>query len=1057
MAESFPVPRVDLSNLTQVSTSTATNPLQKKINPKSQALFEKFFDTPEKCQMIINAIKNNELGDKENCRDLISILEQRKYDVPNGRGFTINEQLQMTNYDYVIKELNFVVDSEKSGERNPYQVKEKDYERVLKRMTSAKDCQLLIDKILDKNKYRHFDTQQEARELLFRLEEKKREFEDANVDEVQEAAQRDSSYKSRSTNEFILSQLIKKGEDISADTKKTLDETGHFDYAGLFWKNKVCRQADPCEQILNPFEKHLDSVSELRAHVDKLSIEDFGKKVEEVLGKNGFDSKNVSYLMEKEQSYLAAKNFSYLQKATDLKFSEENLAELEKMYGGKDVVSDIDPNYVNLTPQEKYDILQNVIKQNMKENYPDLSVEVAKKEIEQYETKYQKFLEQIGLEDKAKELQKLRDDAEISGMITVPVATIAGIAAATLVAAEAGAAAIGAGVTAGVAKIGAALTAGVGAGFVSYGVNKADKTNFGEKEITEDDKSKMQKHALVDGALTSASMGTWAVASKAGNAIANVYAKFGTRVAAAVSADAALATAATYAHAGIDDRAVTGEELAANLAFSLVGTLISAVAMRPKSKVNVQPDSHVSEPIQNRLYPNGPTSENVEMPRSTDFDSVIRDLDIQQGVVPPQPPKPVMPKPAETPVQVTASERPSTVQKPEATSIPVINNTQTKVYKKKECFHMSFNESLNINGFQLNKKNIEAWLQNKKSVSIAVLDGKKVTAASLKGKAEGHMCKIRLVDNGYLVEVIKGEVKHIPSVTTTKNLAKSTNLDGTKQPMGQDIQVVQGKPADVPPSPVDLKQQALAPVATKATQTKEYINEQVSAISDSFSLKNSDGKYINLQKQSCVEAVGLDDTKVKLGDTEICLSKIEGLSTKLSKDISAPVPVYIVNGEFRLKPKFRLLKNNDPVFYVAKEGNGAITLNSTNPDISVTNVRKPELWRRDNDFEKLPTTPSVVSRYIEFIGIDGNRFVLNNVYGLDQMKDGITYHVIYDGERYCVATLENATDSTGVFIRKTDYEIEAFGTNGRGAGIMKPEVYNKLENEWFKANIRRRN
>jgi len=329
MSESFPVPRVDLSNYAQASTSTATNPLQKKINPKSQKLFEAFFDTPEKCQMAINAINSNELGNSEHFSELVDILERRKFEVPNGRGFTQNEQMNMTNYGYVIKELEFVL-AEEEAPTNKVSTDDRQYTRRLRTLKTAQDCQVMTDKLLDsKNLRGDLDTQQEVRKMLELIEEKKAGFESGDVAKVEDMNWRDKMQKARKFNSMVVSVLQDESNNYENAVRATKNSLNPFQELGLGGTTSAHQKIN---NLSGKLSKHLFELSRLK---DSHTVEEFGQKVNELLGSDAYDVALVEKLAENHDKYKVALSLSTLTEAQKLDNTSENIEKLETVLCGK--------------------------------------------------------------------------------------------------------------------------------------------------------------------------------------------------------------------------------------------------------------------------------------------------------------------------------------------------------------------------------------------------------------------------------------------------------------------------------------------------------------------------------------------------------------------------------------------------------------------------------------------------------------------------------------------------------------------------------------------------
>ena len=85
------------------------SPQKVEINDKNKKIFNLIFDSPEKCQTALDAIRNGKLGNASKYLSVITALEHKLSNEYNNPTFSIEQRKSMKNgWDYATKELELI-------------------------------------------------------------------------------------------------------------------------------------------------------------------------------------------------------------------------------------------------------------------------------------------------------------------------------------------------------------------------------------------------------------------------------------------------------------------------------------------------------------------------------------------------------------------------------------------------------------------------------------------------------------------------------------------------------------------------------------------------------------------------------------------------------------------------------------------------------------------------------------------------------------------------------------------------------------------------------------
>lgn len=598
MTESISIDRLGMYK--EVNKDLSQDNRSNSIKTTSRSVFNALFDSAEKCQMAIDAIRSGKLGATSQYSSLLNDLESKMANEFSSVRFDVAQRQKMnTGWDYVVKELDLVLGNNAKSKKDRYTVKDSWYERVLKGADSAEKCQIIIDRILDKGSYSQFDTPEEIQKLVLMLEEKKATFKAGDVSAVENPQWREEMKVARELNGFATKKLFDESQKLSQRASQECKDLGVWSYVGMATWAKFTGDENPYDQIVGKYSKFSDAVCELSNSVNELTPTEFGEKATQLLGTSNYDVKLIEKLSKNHSNYNTALVSQRISELLKFDFSEENLAKYEQIMGGVKKIEENILGYKDATNEKKFEVLKATLEQNNERLKGIIGETSASEIIANYEEDYTQFLKMVGVENINEELDSFRTTAEYVGMGTKLLFVVVATTACAMTAGGAvgllGAAVKGSALSAGVIN-GTATAAGVLGAFSAsslpelYARDGELKNDIVQQYIDNPD---ILAHSAIDGATCGAAAGA---SMLIGGAVKNIGAKY----LSLLFADGLIGTGVSFAHAKVDGREITGKDVALNFGIAAV---TSGIAAKVGSKANVEGTSSAKSFIKEELPP----------------------------------------------------------------------------------------------------------------------------------------------------------------------------------------------------------------------------------------------------------------------------------------------------------------------------------------------------------------------------------------------------------------------------------------------------------------------
>ncbi len=552
---------------TQEVYDKAQKDIEDEINSElNDNLIKVLFDSPEKCQAAIDAIV---LGNDDITKyvNILKKLKKHKQENFPNASFTVEQRKAMLEHrNYILKELDvLLMNDSTSNKKDIRTVNYYDYRRTLKSVDSAAECQIMIDKLLDEGRRGHFNTPNEVKGLLLALEMKKKEFDEKEIKKVEDPKNRKERQTARELNNYVWQTLLDQSLQLSQSCNQARKEIGAFEYSGLYWHSVFTGKAtlgelikgngenDPYEQLNDIYFKFSDAVSELGSYKDSATIDEFGAKVNELLAHGSYDIELVKKVIKTQKLYQEAKVLEQINAVKSLPYSPENIVKMENALGGRDnIINQLgsEINYANASDNQKYEYLQRLLEANSQILDEKLGGKTITQIEEEFNNTYMSFLKMIGVTNINEELNAFRERTEIAGAVTKGIVVVSASI-----------------LTGGIAGAGV-VTTGAVTGAASFGAETLNRaTDEVENLSSVGDWAEVTGHAAVDGITVGGAM-------KVGAMITNSGLKPITKVGAIFLADGGIGTTGSYAHALIDGRELTGEEIALNFGIAAAGSVL---------------------------------------------------------------------------------------------------------------------------------------------------------------------------------------------------------------------------------------------------------------------------------------------------------------------------------------------------------------------------------------------------------------------------------------------------------------------------------------------------
>lgn len=757
------------------------------VTSEQKKLFNILFNTPEKCQMAINAIKAGKMGNVSNYTPLLGELETKlKTEFRNTIFSTAKQQEMIPGWDYTTKELKLVLAEDAATDKT--KTKDRQITNIVNSLESAKECQILIDTILDNGRYGKFDTPQELRALISAIEEKKDSFVSQDVIDVENYQWRSNMQEARKINNFFVNELIDNGQDVHNAARNASDNIGDIEGAAMYISKLFSsEEKDIHARLLNKATQFLPSeaLGKLSRSANSMTIEEFEAEVEKLLGKDKFNKNILEHLSKEQTNYYKAKLYNALYETAKLERSNENIAKMEKALGGKEKLEKEINIYKTATAEEKFKMLKNLLTANAEIIKNELGND-PKKITETYEKYYETFIKNLGVTDVINEINELKEDAEYAGDIYK-----AGLILSTTI-----------------ATAGLGTTAIIGAvGATSLGVEIWDRTTDNVDNLSSTkDKALVVGEAAIDALPIGAAV-------KTGKLITKSSLKPVQKFAGLVIADGTIGTAATFAHAKLNGKEITTEDVLLNYGLAFGASAIGATSSSFKNiknakKANTKPnptegktkldEGNVSaqEKANKTNTSNNSTQETRELNETTSLTTIDEDNLSFNGyqnetnatnkaqtfterfntfdetnpvsIDDIYPAKPQTPPVAPTPATIKPSSlEPAAVQKPTTTALTTLEVSD-------KPYNISFDDVIYIEGMNAEGKPVSIKLTKTEIESQALtrkdgrLGNKEKFVKNRIDWPKGTAIRVTKAQNGYQITVKGGEIKvERPQVQTT--------------------------------------------------------------------------------------------------------------------------------------------------------------------------------------------------------------------------------------------------------------------------------------------------
>ena len=472
------------------------------------------------------------------------------------------------------------------------------WEDRISKFKSAEECQVNIDMLTEICKKE--DSLDEIALVLKAMEEKLQTFSQEDIKKVKDPKWQEEMRNSREMNEITQETLWKKHSQMKTDNDKWDKE--------MSWSEKVGQWfSDDVEESKKEIEKFRRGVEELSKLKNLVTDEEFGKKVEELLGTDGYDIEHIKKVQKNHPDYVqitsASNTVKRLKEIANQEYKSMSLLHAEYAFGREEEIVKYIPNYKSMPPQDKFKALQELAKKTIptaQKQFEEILGDRNYDEItKKHEEDYAKFLKMIGVSDVEKKLEEYKQEAAEAGGYVKCGVTIAATVALTIA----------------TGGIGGALGAGVCAGAASVTVNTTDLLSKDTGLLpTKEELKTVAKQGLVEGALT-------ASGAKIGGVIfgssMNKLSKFG----ASMASDTALGVTGDLI---LSDGNITLNGVLVNAAFAAAGNGIGVhAANKAQAKAKAEFVKNVDSKLiidpndGNPAQSNFPNLSKMEAPKTT--------------------------------------------------------------------------------------------------------------------------------------------------------------------------------------------------------------------------------------------------------------------------------------------------------------------------------------------------------------------------------------------------------------------------------------------------------